>query len=989
MSEDNSNQENEEVEEEVEEDDDDIIDNDDEVEEENVVIESQNNTMKKSLKKTLKKEDNEDKSSPNKIKKEPSSTNTADKTSNENKEGIPSQKEDKEKIVNISSIEHNDKPNQIEDSSKNQPFDIDNMSKDEVLAMLLNTPIENINEINKEKSKKEGNNSNEDSFEGEEIDDGEVMIHLKDDDKSKNTNAIANIEIEEKNFDAALTKILSKMVKDQDAYGGNGEIYDLLLNDRELIETELVKANANKKKDISKKVKSYLDKKEKNLQALKEKNKDDFNKIYTFAPTTNQTEKKRNLNQFLKDQEDYQKKLKEKLTTMKDDKDKKETEQIKGRPKINQTSKKLAEEKNKGEGVYQRLYKEPIKEVKVPQKEKKINTNVNTEKFNTLYNEAKIRDKKKLEKENLEKQNLKEISNVKINLSSNKYIFNKFKSLFNTQVQNIILEKQDNPEKLNKFTYDELKDLFFKIKFIKDIDCSTQEENLITEIFNILKDEEEEVKMDHIFIFCLSILNLLGYFLYINASKHSTTDSDEKETNHRNSSGSKANRNKIPKGNSPTDKQQEILLKINNELMNRIVTHKKYGGYDEDKNYIITLKSGQNIFKDFFVLYKNYSNSSISSSNTSNIQNTIPICQTPGKKPNTRSTSGGGQMRTEQKIKRKSLDTNGPMEIKPSTHQKNLSTNTSSNNINMRRIEQLYKENARKKTKYQMEIEKQRKEKEEQELKLCTFKPKINQSTAFNDESNPRGQLSQEERFELLYKKGVEYIQSRKDKTTEELEMEKYKTEYTFKPQIHEVNPEIFENKNSIYQDEDFYKFNKRLKQGRDEKEYRESMLERGEVFINKRIDNDTQSMGSKYLSAQKGSFITNNPNRKTPKDNKAYSAYKTVEPKEKEIFKENKKKLFEMEEEHSLEKEKEEEKHEGERPLLEIDVNLKHGEKQKIIVYEGDTAEALAEKFAEKHNLEDKMKKKLEILIQKELDKVLQRITEENESTFKSTENN
>ena len=78
--------------------------------------------------------------------------------------------------------------------------------------------------------------------------------------------------------------------------------------------------------------------------------------------------------------------------------------------------------------------------------------------------------------------------------------------------------------------------------------------------------------------------------------------------------------------------------------------------------------------------------------------------------------------------------------------------------------------------------------------------------------------------------------------------------------------------------------------------------------------------------------------------------------------------------------------KHENENPILQIDVNLKHGMKKKVYVYEGDTAENLAIEFSEENGLDDKMRKKLQILIQQEIDKLLTKIEEESQSTFKST---
>jgi hypothetical protein len=46
--------------------------------------------------------------------------------------------------------------------------------------------------------------------------------------------------------------------------------------------------------------------------------------------------------------------------------------------------------------------------------------------------------------------------------------------------------------------------------------------------------------------------------------------------------------------------------------------------------------------------------------------------------------------------------------------------------------------------------------------------------------------------------------------------------------------------------------------------------------------------------------------------------------------------------------------------PLLYVDVNLGPGKSERIIVYDGDTADRLAEGFARRHNLDDNMKMKL-----------------------------
>ena len=81
-----------------------------------------------------------------------------------------------------------------------------------------------------------------------------------------------------------------------------------------------------------------------------------------------------------------------------------------------------------------------------------------------------------------------------------------------------------------------------------------------------------------------------------------------------------------------------------------------------------------------------------------------------------------------------------------------------------------------------------------------------------------------------------------------------------------------------------------------------------------------------------------------------------------------------------SLSSEEEGEKKEG-IPLLIIDVNIRQGVKKKIFVYEGDTPEGLAEKFAKEHNLEEETKNKLQNLIHNHMLRLLTRIEEENQS--------
>ena len=223
--------------------------------------------------------------------------------------------------------------------------------------------------------------------------------------------------------------------------------------------------------------------------------------------------------------------------------------------------------------------------------------------------------------------------------------------------------------------------------------------------------------------------------------------------------------------------------------------------------------------------------------------------------------------------------------------------------------------------------------------------------------------------MELLYKKGTENLLNKKDKTLEEIELEKNKKELTFKPNIKEVNYNMF-NKNLNIDDYDIQKFNKRLQKGREERELRISALERGEFLIN----NQRNFSDNKNIIKRDFGFSENNNKKK-----KSFIENKTPGKERSNIY------YFNNINNNKININK----HENETPILQIDVNLKHGMKKKVYVYEGDTSENLAKEFSEENGLDDKMRKKLQMLIQQEIDKLLTKIDEESQSTFKSNNKN
>ena len=62
---------------------------------------------------------------------------------------------------------------------------------------------------------------------------------------------------------------------------------------------------------------------------------------------------------------------------------------------------------------------------------------------------------------------------------------------------------------------------------------------------------------------------------------------------------------------------------------------------------------------------------------------------------------------------------------------------------------------------------------------------------------------------------------------------------------------------------------------------------------------------------------------------------------------------------------------------MLYVDVNLGNSGTQRIVVFEGDTAEGLAEKFSNEYNLDEGMKEKLTLMLQQQIAGVLEKIEE------------
>jgi hypothetical protein len=63
---------------------------------------------------------------------------------------------------------------------------------------------------------------------------------------------------------------------------------------------------------------------------------------------------------------------------------------------------------------------------------------------------------------------------------------------------------------------------------------------------------------------------------------------------------------------------------------------------------------------------------------------------------------------------------------------------------------------------------------------------------------------------------------------------------------------------------------------------------------------------------------------------------------------------------------------------MLYVDVNLGSSGSQRIVVFDGDSAETLAADFAAKFNLDGQMREKLTIMLHQQIAGVLEKIDEE-----------
>ena len=759
---------------------------------------------------------------------------------------------------------------------------------------------------------------------------------------------------------------------------------------------------------------------------------------------------RRNLDLFLKDQDSFQKRVEQKKQNLLLKSESEKNLLYKGHPNINKNSEEIAKKlHNDNENVYTRLYnykyknkdiyrnkkliieqndkkliKKKIKKDPYSHIQSKINifqnghsqTNITNSKIKnnkTEPDEKNINYLKKRAKSSIFYNVNKRLFDIK-DIPSNKIIWNKFNNNFENALNLLNL---NNNEEINENQYQQLlfnlgmlsykpenKDNKDNIKENDDNDNNNSEINKMDDInpelllenslkteenkifknsFNILKIDKDKdiIKIDDIRNFLIFVLNIQNYeFYYQFKSKYNPEEL---------------------KALFPLDKYKKedipelMIKKQNEELLSQIdksnLKNIKYFYFSKNNTIIFTLDKAPIIKKDFNILSLNYRNNKKQSNDEEKVnayfKKIYPF------KPTINENSEKIYQKNKEKLNMGSNE--------------NYTTNSQFKNPNMQYIDRIL---LLEKKRIQ-ENQKMKEELEKNKIKECTFKPKINQDYIMKKQKNDKNKQDKNNskknnRFEELYEEGKQKIQLKRDRSKEEIEIEEQGNECTFQPDIYSLSQQkIPETRfsNDIYNEKEYKYLYERLKHGRLERMVKESNKERyGLNNELKQFVKDNKEFN--YLQNQVY-FDPNDPyyynsynnNQFNEEDNNNYDnmnkeQYNINENENQDFINniENDNNHYNSEEviKKDISNSEGDPERKDEIPLLIIDVNIRQGIKKKIYVYEGDTPEILADKFAKEHNLEPETKNKLQSLIHSHMVKLLTRIEEENQSVSEKSQN-
>ena len=798
----------------------------------------------------------------------------------------------------------------------------------------------------------------------------------------------------------------------------------------------------NRKKIIDK-IKKILEKKKKNLEKIEAQMYEEQKEDETFTPNINHRKNdgnKRNFNLFLKDQNNFQKKIEQKKQNLLIKSESEKKMLYIGQPIINKNSKEIAKKLNNDENVYTRLYHQKKSNDKEKQNEKiiieeneqklikkklrknpyshiksKINSFQKTSnQINDDKNKGNITEPNYYSNKNIKKRTKsavlmnvnKKMLGIK-DLTTNKMLWNKFNKNFDNALKMFNSNNNEELLELNETQYHQL--LFnlgmvsYKIDKEENIDEENKNENndqnnpepfienplkleenkLIKDSFNLLKIDKDKdtIKINDIKNFLIFVLNIQNYHLYY-----------QFKTNHT----SEELKNIFPSDKFKKEEIPELMLKMQNDALQSEIDksksiNSKYYYISKNGEIIFTLDKASVIKKDFNIFSLNYRNQKQKTNGEEKIINYIKKMYPF--KPKINEKSEKIYQKNKDKIYMTANDT--------------YTTNSQYKKTNLEYIDRILlldKKRIAENQKIKEELEKKK-------IKECTFKPRINKIYPFlkkhKNKSNEKNIRNKKgiNRIEELYEQGKRVIQSRRDRTKEEIDIEEQGNECTFQPDIYSLPEEkIPETKftNDIYNEKEYKYLYERLKHGRLERMVKDSNNDR--FGLNKELKQFVKDNKEYNYLQNQAYFEPNDPyyynvynNQYAEENNFENNDINNLESNNINDIKENGDENngnynnnYENENQEVAQNDNSDvdPERKDDIPLLIIDVNIRQGIKKKIYVYEGDTPEALADKFAKEHNLTPETKNKLQSLIHSHMVKLLTRIDEENQSVSEKSQN-
>ena len=401
------------------------------------------------------------------------------------------------------------------------------------------------------------------------------------------------------------------------------------------------------------------------------------------------------------------------------------------------------------------------------------------ERLKKLYDDGKDKqDRLAKLKKKLEKEQKKSKTNLN---QSNKMLFDKVAKQFHDALSNLYhAENVSISNQHNKINFSQITKLFSALGCVsaeteKETANFKRERKLLFGIWEELKDSDGLVSVDELFIFLLATMRLYEFYIY----KH------------------------FRKMNADGDRRQ-VLSEINTNLCESIEVPKHYGGLDTNSNYTLPFSGSSLVAQEYQMFFVNWSNNSQVNKRKKNLSNGQQFSFKPEINANSKQLVADYRQKLISNVQNdtfyrdyeKKCFTIDDLDMPDEVKKKKVSTKMSHVDLMVLKKKKQDKLNAI-----------LRENKVDPEAEEYTFKPKINK---YKKETN-----SSVNRFDQLYQSGIAQLKNKRDKDRNELEVEKYGEECTFKPQINEVDYAVFNNGLSTGEDKDLEDFRHRMRVAR------------------------------------------------------------------------------------------------------------------------------------------------------------------------------